>query len=57
MFGAEVGSLTVKSASNVLWSKSGNQGLSWLAAAVNIPSTVNLQVLTLFYKHIRTRND
>ncbi|VDI82640.1 apolipoprotein(a) [Mytilus galloprovincialis] len=45
MFGAGIGSLTVKSASNVLWSKNSNQGFSWLAAAINIPSTVNLQIL------------
>ncbi|CAC5376663.1 PLG [Mytilus coruscus] len=45
MFGAGIGSLTVKSTSNVLWSKSGNQGFSWLAAAINIPSRVNLQIV------------
>lgn len=45
MFGSGMGTLTVKSSEDVLWSKTENQGFSWHKAKIHIPSTDNLKVI------------
>ncbi|VDI72691.1 chitin synthase [Mytilus galloprovincialis] len=44
MFGSGMGTLTVKSSEDVLWSKTENQGFSWHKAKIHIPSTDNLKL-------------